>query len=539
MGQRLKRAGLKRRSLLPPSKRKARCEMLLTLNSFNSKKHLVFRFPVLGGVCFQDCQQKSLGKMAAAAGTGRLSGKAAATAAAAGSRSAPGLGRAAAVLDARESARSPAAASSSPSSRRREAERGSGDGPPAAAASDAAAVAAEPGSGRSDVFVCPSLFPKSGEVPSAGPNVKHKVSPCEEREDAKRRGPCKEESREESGVPSDSENEEPSWTRVGRFSAFVRRSRTSAGVGSAARRSRSCTEACDNRGRKSKTGSAAPDAAVSGSAAGILLSSENSRSASAPGGAPERRPARLGGGGAPPERSVSPESNDSISEELNHFKPIVCSPRTPPKRLADGRLLEPALVKSTPRNLTWRLHKPTSYEASPAVLRRWRQIQLDRQSLEVDSKGTLTSPVKEVQEVWGEGAALPSNKRKLLFELPDAPCPKIRVPAVRYAGDLTFAGASQLEPGAGLGALLGRARSFSPYARQSGFRSTPSRQTGKSRGGPVVAARRERRDPAPAPRKQLESAPRPAGPVKYFLRSWTTDCGRPGLRRSHRINRRR
>lgn len=95
------------------------------------------------------------------------------------------------------------------------------------------------------------------------------------------------------------------------------------------------------------------------------------------------------------ERSISPESNDSISEELNHFKPIVCSPCTPPKRLPDGRLLEPTIVKSTPRNLTRSLHKSTSYEASPTILQKWKQIEVDRQCIKLISKGTVTSPIAE------------------------------------------------------------------------------------------------------------------------------------------------
>lgn len=96
-----------------------------------------------------------------------------------------------------------------------------------------------------------------------------------------------------------------------------------------------------------------------------------------------------------PERSVSPESNDSISEELNHFKPIVCSPCTPPKRLPDGRLMEPSIVKSTPRNLTHSLQKSTSYEASPSILQKWKQVELDRQRVKFMSKGTITSPVTD------------------------------------------------------------------------------------------------------------------------------------------------
>uniref|UniRef100_A0A4W5PWI7 RING-type E3 ubiquitin transferase n=1 Tax=Hucho hucho TaxID=62062 RepID=A0A4W5PWI7_9TELE len=139
--------------------------------------------------------------------------------------------------------------------------------------------------------------------------------------------------------------------------------------------------------------------------AGILLSSENSRSLSAPIIVQDKRHSWRGvimASSTPfmvpqlkQERSISPESNDSISGELNHFKPIVCSPCTPPKRLPDGRVMEPTIVKSTPRNLFRSLERPTSYEASPTILQKWKQIEVDRQSVKVTSKGTLTSPMNE------------------------------------------------------------------------------------------------------------------------------------------------
>lgn len=238
------------------------------------------------------------------------------------------------------------------------------------------------------------------------------------------------------------------------------------------------------------------------SAAGILLSSENSRSVSAPITAPDRRltwravltsctPL-----GVPPsrtERSISPESNDSISEELNHFKPIVCSPCTPPKRLPDGRLIEPAIIKSTPRNLTHGLQKVTSYEASPAVLQKWRQIELDRQSVKVNSKATLTSPVSELHSRpnGGSGAKTTrqhragdcvtvSNKRKLLFDSPAGDSEdlqnqsiKIRVPAIHYSSNTILRGCSDGEPARGTTepcggpALFCRKHSVAPYANDS------------------------------------------------------------------------
>lgn len=129
-----------------------------------------------------------------------------------------------------------------------------------------------------------------------------------------------------------------------------------------------------------------------------------------------------------PERSISPESNDSISEELNHFKPIVCSPCTPPKRLPDGRFLEPTVVKSTPRNLSRGLQKPTSYEASPTILQKWRQIETDRRLSRVASRGTATSPALEERrrgracpdvagaEPGEREKGRPCNKRRLIFQ---------------------------------------------------------------------------------------------------------------------------
>ncbi|XP_018431438.1 PREDICTED: E3 ubiquitin-protein ligase RNF169, partial [Nanorana parkeri] len=133
--------------------------------------------------------------------------------------------------------------------------------------------------------------------------------------------------------------------------------------------------------------------------AGVLLSTENSRSFSAPVLTSERRLAISSLNSFTPlhkpERSISPESNDSISEELNHFKPIVCSPCTPPKKLPDGRVLSPVIIKSTPRNLRRNLQKPTSYEASPMVLKKWEQVFQDRQMKRTLSKGTLTTSVEE------------------------------------------------------------------------------------------------------------------------------------------------
>ncbi|XP_054650793.1 E3 ubiquitin-protein ligase RNF169 [Dunckerocampus dactyliophorus] len=469
--------------------------------------------------------------------------------------------------------------------RRTEAERSGGE---------VAAKDAEHRRGPTDLFICPSVVQTSAE----GPNMKHKLPVCEDREEMRRRSLC----RDEPGVLSDSENEVPIGRRIRTLSAFVRRTRTSSGITRSSQRSRSCT--LEHRGGKLKLVSqvAMLDRVGVGHSftAGILLSSENSRSVSAPASAPERRPAwrtAMTSSATPlsfpqfgAERSISPESNDSISEELNHFKPIVCSPCTPPKRLADGRLLEPTIVKSTPRNLTSGLTKPTSYETSPAVLQRWRQIELDRQSFKVNSKATLTSPIKELQDSVGVssgGRSGTSNKRKLVFDPPNTDgdafqkqTVKIRVPAVRYSSEVTFRGSSEFETTVGVpelrggGALFGRRHSFSPYAHKSGFQSckmvpkdsssprkesdsgvryqtTTSKRSRKShqktkhldqdrdsdRVAPEVfdehllrTIRQERRDRALAVKLQRqfdrESDPCRTSPDKYFLRSWMSNQNR-------------
>ncbi|KAF4103810.1 E3 ubiquitin-protein ligase RNF169 [Onychostoma macrolepis] len=269
-----------------------------------------------------------------------------------------------------------------------------------------------------DIFRAPVPIHKSGEMRQEYEKQKTKGGSSEETEERKKKIHRK----EECGMlklcqypfcgVSDSENEEPVGKRTRHVSAFVRKTRCSPAFNrgclhsSAVQRSRSCTDSEDGRGKtRSHTHQAVPDKAIITHSynAGILLSSENSRSFSAPVLSLDKRHHWRGIHTSSaslvlqtkPERSISPESNDSISEELNHFKPIVCSPCTPPKRLPDGRLLEPTIVKSTPRNLTRTLHKSTSYEASPTILQKWKQIEVDRQCIKVTSKGTVTSPIAE------------------------------------------------------------------------------------------------------------------------------------------------
>ncbi|KAJ7990518.1 hypothetical protein DPEC_G00301170 [Dallia pectoralis] len=219
------------------------------------------------------------------------------------------------------------------------------------------------------------------------------------------------------GLLSDSENEEPIGKRTRNVSAFVRKTKTSTAFHrddiqtNVVQRSQSCTDT-DESGQRMRVSTrlhGLDKASIPHSySAGILLSSENSRSLSAPVIIQDKRHSWRGVAMAAAssttpfliplskqERSISPESNDSISEELNHFKPIVCSPCTPPKKLPDGRVLEPPIVKSTPRNLIRCLQRQTNYEASPTILQKWKQIEVDRQvERQVTSKGHTRANVQ-------------------------------------------------------------------------------------------------------------------------------------------------
>ncbi|XP_018105932.1 E3 ubiquitin-protein ligase RNF169 isoform X2 [Xenopus laevis] len=225
---------------------------------------------------------------------------------------------------------------------------------------------------------------------------------------------------------SDSENEEPVPDRIPHRSAFVSKSSANSltslawGRHSKVERSQSCTDTVNEsyplgrrrvRPPKSKVcfGGCLHSAVV-----GVLLSTENSRSFSAPVLTAEKRLSLNPLTSFVPlhksDRSISPESNDSISEELNHFKPIVCSPCTPPKRLANGRILSPVIIKSTPRNLRKSLQKPTTYEASPMILKKWEQVCHDRQMKRTLSKGTLTSSAEPDEDSSSQINHVPSSR---------------------------------------------------------------------------------------------------------------------------------
>ncbi|XP_004391843.1 PREDICTED: E3 ubiquitin-protein ligase RNF169 [Odobenus rosmarus divergens] len=229
---------------------------------------------------------------------------------------------------------------------------------------------------------------------------------------------------------SDSENEEPSRGKMTQThrSAFVSKNNSyslaflAGNLNSKVERSQSCSDTAQDRVKsrlraaptsKTKVTAMTP---ASNPIIGVLLSTQNNRCLSAPDLTVEKRlPFSSLSSLASlhkPERSISPESNDSISEELNHFKPIVCSPCTPPKRLPDGRVLSPLIIKSTPRNLNRSLQKQTSYEASPRILKKWEQIFQERQIKKTLSKATLTSLAPETGEDLVVSEVTHSSKEK-------------------------------------------------------------------------------------------------------------------------------
>ncbi|NWS32518.1 RN169 ligase, partial [Polioptila caerulea] len=233
---------------------------------------------------------------------------------------------------------------------------------------------------------------------------------------------------------SDSENEEPFQGKQTHRSAFV--SKTSAysfaflsgNLTSKVERSRSCNDTIQERSKSRQRSAPAtktkvlPVTGASTPLLGVLSSTQNHRCLSAPDLTAEKRLVLNAVSSLAalhrPERSISPESNDSISEELNHFKPIVCSPCTPPKRLPDGRVLSPLIIKSTPRNLNRSLQKPTTYEASPRILKKWEQIFQERQIKKTLCKATLTSLASEP----GEDVVVPdiTNSSSCTKEQPHA-----------------------------------------------------------------------------------------------------------------------
>ncbi|KAL4220394.1 hypothetical protein ACF0H5_020797 [Mactra antiquata] len=100
-------------------------------------------------------------------------------------------------------------------------------------------------------------------------------------------------------------------------------------------------------------------------------------------------------------RSISSHSIDSISMELNHFRPIRSCPLTPPRRLPSGKVVEPKLIRTTPRNLSGSgFTSPVETNlsdidaGSPVMQRRLSQLADERKDqVERLSKSTNTAGV--------------------------------------------------------------------------------------------------------------------------------------------------
>ncbi|NXA12441.1 RN169 ligase, partial [Sapayoa aenigma] len=261
---------------------------------------------------------------------------------------------------------------------------------------------------------------------------------------------------------SDSENEEPFQGKQTHRSAFVSKTSfalLSGNLTAKVERSRSCNDTIQERSKSRQRSAPAnktkvlPVTGTPTPLVGVLSSTQNNRCLSAPDLTAEKRLV-LGAVSSlsalhKPERSISPESNDSISEELNHFKPIVCSPCTPPKRLPDGRVLSPLIIKSTPRNLSRSLQKPTTYEASPRILKKWEQIFQERQIKRTLSKATLTSLASEP----GEDAAVPDAANPSSCTKEQAPVQDEHLPPDTTGGPHpeldSFPSISETKPGRG------------------------------------------------------------------------------------------
>lgn len=98
-------------------------------------------------------------------------------------------------------------------------------------------------------------------------------------------------------------------------------------------------------------------------------------------------------------KCTSADSNDSISVELSHFRPIKICPRTPPKRLASGKVIDPPLIRTTPRNLSRaEFSSPVETKlsdidaSSPIMQRQLLSLAEERKHhVELMSKSTFTS----------------------------------------------------------------------------------------------------------------------------------------------------
>nr|CAD7194813.1 unnamed protein product [Timema douglasi] len=116
--------------------------------------------------------------------------------------------------------------------------------------------------------------------------------------------------------------------------------------------------------------------------------------------------------GASKKRSssnLSACSNDSINQEMHHFKPIRTAPRTPPKRLPDGKVLEPKLIKATPINLN-QVYDSADSAQTYVSSSLWKQViavQIDRADALISRSKPCTITGRSSSSAFsGIGAAL-------------------------------------------------------------------------------------------------------------------------------------
>lgn len=118
-------------------------------------------------------------------------------------------------------------------------------------------------------------------------------------------------------------------------------------------------------------------------------------------------------------RTASTQSFDSISEELNHFRPILTCPLTPPRRLPSGKVVETHLIRTTPRNLSCSSHHPAEHTdlpdvdpTSPIMRTRLSQLAEERNNqVKKMSKSTNTTLIKS-DENRNPELSSPDNARQ-------------------------------------------------------------------------------------------------------------------------------
>ncbi|XP_071491158.1 uncharacterized protein [Diadema antillarum] len=118
-------------------------------------------------------------------------------------------------------------------------------------------------------------------------------------------------------------------------------------------------------------------------------------------------------------RAHSTDSNDSISAEMNHFKPIHISPRTAHKKLDNGRADSPPIVFTTPRNLKKMDREESnspSVGMSSFMKARWQELKEKQcEQLGASSKSTMTNAHQKRPEraTWQKSRQTKTGGRKI------------------------------------------------------------------------------------------------------------------------------